>query len=257
MLLATHSVRLPVFEGPLDLLLQLIEREELDITAVSLAQVTDQYLAVIEEMGRRGLADLTAFLVVAAKLVLIKSRVLLPGYRPASSDAEDAGADLIQQLEIYRRFKEAAQELARREEEGLRAYVRVNPPRAAAVWFDLEGVTLEGLLAATQEALNEMPAPPVEEVISRITITVTDQIARIQERLAQKGRVRFREVLSEAVSRMEVIVTLLAVLELLKQDRVRVWQEGLFGPIFIEEGQPAAEPTTAPEPSPAEPPLHR
>ncbi|HIE37646.1 MAG TPA: hypothetical protein EYH30_07730 [Anaerolineales bacterium] len=257
MLLATHSVQLPVFEGPLDFLLQLIEREELDITAISLAQVTDQYLAVIEEMGRRGLADLTAFLVVAAKLVLIKSRVLLPGSRPAGGDAEDVGADLVQQLEIYRRFKETAQELARREEEGLRAYVRVNPPRATAVWFDLEGVTLEGLLAATQEALNEMPTPPVEEVISRITITVTDQIARIQERLAQKGRVRFREVLSEAVGRVEVIVTLLAVLELLKQDRVRVWQEGLFGPIFIEKGQPPATSATAPEPSPVEPPLHR
>ncbi len=100
-----YPIQLPVFEGPLDLLLQLIEREELDITAISLAQVTDQYLAIVEEMGRRSLADLTAFLVVAAKLVLIKSRVLLPGYRPRGSEEDEVAADLIRQLEMYRLYR--------------------------------------------------------------------------------------------------------------------------------------------------------
>lgn len=254
MLLAIHPVRLPVFEGPLDLLLQLIEREELDVTAVSLAQVTGQYLATIEEMGRRGLPDLTAFLVVAARLVLIKSRVLLPGYRAAGDESEDVAADLVRRLEVYRRFKEAARELERREAEGLRAYVRVNPPRTAVTWFDLEGVVLEGLLAAAQEALDALPASPVEEVITPVTVTVADQIACIQERLAWQRRVRFQAVLSEAATRVEVIVTLLALLELLKQDRVRVWQEGLFGPIFIERREPEPASAAAPEPSPALPP---
>ncbi len=233
MLLTTHPIHLPVFDGPLDLLLQLVEREELDITAVSLAQVTDQYLAVIAEMERQGLADLTAFLVIAAQLVLIKSRALLPGYRPTPQEAEVA-ADLVQQLEAYRRFKEIAQLLAQRDEQGQRAYVRVGAAPKAAPWFDLEGVTLEGLLAAVQEALDTHPAEPVEQVIQRVTITVVEQSARIRARLARHGRIRFHDVLPRAAGRVEVIVTLLAVLELLKQNAVRVWQEELFGPIFIE-----------------------
>ncbi len=248
MLLASLPVQLPVFEGPLDLLLQLIEREELDITAISLVQVTDQYLAIIEEMGRQGLADLTAFLVVAAKLVLIKSRVLLPDYQPGGGgEAEDMAADLMSQLEVYRRFKEIAQELARREEQGLRSHVRVTPQRIAPTCYDLEGVSLEALLAAAQEALDAIPAESVNGVIAPMTLTVQDQMEAIEAHLARRKRIRFDEVLSGASSRVEVIVTLLAVLELLKRDRVQVWQEGLFGPIFIE----ACAPATPPEPLPA------
>ena len=252
MLLTTYPIRLPVFEGPLDLLLQLIEREELDITAVSLAQVTDQYLSIIEEMGRRNLADLAAFLVVAAKLLLIKSRVLLP--RPPSGQegrAEDVASDLIYQLEAYRRFKQVAQSLAQREAAGLTAYLRLRPAVAAPVWFDLDGLTLEGLLAAAREALEAFPAPSADEVVPPPPVTVAEQIARIEEQLSRRRRIRFREVLSTPASRVEVIVTLLAVLEMLKQDRVRVRQEKLFGPIFIEAWEAAEEPATAPAPSPA------
>jgi len=253
MLLAAHPIRLAVFEGPLDLLLQLIEREELDITAVSLAQVTEQYLSIIEEMGKRGMADLTAFLVVAARLLLIKSRVLLPGYRTAGDETEEVAFDLVKQLETYRRFKEIAQELAKRMEDGLCSYVRTSPPPPVPAWFDLGDVTLERLLAAAQEALDALPVPPVEKVISPVTVTVTDQIEAIRERLARAARVCFREVLSKAVSRVEMIVTLLAVLELLKQDQIRVRQEGLFGPIFIERQVPESAPAADPDPSPGQP----
>ncbi|MGD1995811.1 MAG: segregation/condensation protein A [Anaerolineae bacterium] len=246
--LITQPIQLPVFEGPLDLLLKLIERQELDITAISLAQVTDQYLAIIEEMGRRGMSDLAAFLVVAAKLMLIKSRALLP--RPSSEEAaeeDDVATDLISQLEEYRRFKRVAQELSWREQEGLHSYIRISPPISPQpTSFDLAEVTLEGLLAAAQEALNALPASRVEEVMSPITITVADQTSRIQERLARQGRIEFRDVLSDAANVVEIIVTLLAVLELLKQDQVQAWQEQLFGPIFIERRRPDA---TAPDPS--------
>ncbi len=233
-----YPIQLPVFEGPLDLLLQLIEREELDITAVSLAQVTDQYLAIVEEMGRRSLADLTAFLVVAAKLVLIKSRVLLPGYRPRGGEEEDVAADLIRQLEIYRLYRVVAGELARLEERGLRAYVRVAPPAGARAGAAdpsaiLSGVTLEDLVAAAWEALRAQPAPPVETVISPPLITVAEQMARIQERLARLGRLCFQDLLGEVHRRAEVVITLLAVLELIKQALIQVEQEELFGPIFI------------------------
>ncbi|MGB9777234.1 MAG: segregation and condensation protein A [Anaerolineae bacterium] len=251
-----YPIQLPVFEGPLDLLLQLIEREELDITAVSLAQVTDQYLAIVEEMGRRSLADLTAFLVVAAKLVLIKSRVLLPGYRPRGGEEEDVAADLIQQLEMYRLYRAIAGELARLEERGLRAYGRVAPPegaraRAANPSAILSGVTLEDLVAAAWEALRTQPAPRVETVISPPLITVAEQMARIQERLARMGRLCFQDLLAEVTGRAEIVITLLAVLELIKQALIRVQQEGLFGPIFIYS-YPQEQPSPAP-PSPQRP----
>jgi len=234
-----YPIQLPVFEGPLDLLLQLIEREELDITAVSLAQVTDQYLAIVEEMGRRNsLGDLTAFLVVAAKLVLIKSRVLLPGYRPRSGEEDEVAADLIRQLETYRAYRAIAAELARLEERGWRAYVRVAPPGearsgAADPSTVLYGVTLEDLLRAAQEALRAHPAPAVETVIAPPLITVAEQIQRIQEQLARAGRICFQDLLLECTGRAEVVITLLAVLELIKQAHIRVQQEGVFGPIFI------------------------
>lgn len=236
--LTTHLLHLPAFDGPLDLLLQLVEREELDITSISLAQVTDNYLTAIEEMGRQGMGDLSAFLVIAARLVWIKSRVLLPGQPPSRQEVEEVAADLVEQLETYRQFKMVAQELARFEESGRCAYVRLVPAGTQPVQADLDGVTLQGLLAAAQQALEALAAPPVEEVISPLVVTVADQITYIEQRLAREGRVSFEDLLSGAVGRLEVIVTFLAVLELLKQDRVRVWQEGLFGPILLEASVP-------------------
>lgn len=247
-----YPIQLPVFEGPLDLLLQLIEREELDITAVSLAQVTDQYLAIVEEMGRRSLADLTAFLVVAAKLVLIKSRVLLPGYRPRGGEEDEVAADLIRQLETYRAYRAIAAELARLEERGWRAYVRVAPPgEARAGTTDpssvLSGLTLEDLLLAAQAALRAHSVPAVETVIAPPRITVAEQMAWIQERLARVGHLCFQDLLAEVSGRAEIVITLLAVLELIKQELIRVRQEGLFGPIFIhpcpQENQPDGYPS--------------
>jgi|YNPBryBLVA2012_1023415.scaffolds.fasta_scaffold00604_6 segregation and condensation protein A len=254
MFLTTPTIQLPAFEGPLDLLLLLIEREELDITAISLAQVADQYLAVIEQLGRWCIADLSGFLVIGAKLVWVKSQVLLP--RPPSDGTtpeEDVAADLIHQLEEYRRFKRVAQMLAQRDEEGQRAYLRLSLAPLPPPPFDLSGVTLADLLTAAQEALNAKPPAPA--AVLPPTLTVAKQIEYIRQRLKQQRRVQFLELLSNAASRVEVIVTLLAVLELLKRDRVRVWQEKLFGPIVIEEREDAPEasnaPTAAPTPLPA------
>ncbi|MCS7283393.1 MAG: segregation/condensation protein A [Anaerolineae bacterium] len=244
MLTATYPIRLPVFEGPLDLLLELIEERQLDITAVSLAQVADQYLAVIEELGRRTLADLTGFLVVAAKLLVIKSRVLLPDYRAGEGEEDEDTAEFIQQLEVYQFFRRMARELERLEERGWRCYVRVGKSGDRRLPPDprlyLEGVTLEDLLAAARAAFQVLPSgPPVEAVVAPITVTVQEQMEKIREALRQVARVRFQDLLSEAASRVEVIVTLLAVLELLKQGLVRARQEGLFGPIFVEAAGPA------------------
>jgi len=246
-----YQIRLPVFEGPLDLLLHLIEREELDVTTVALAQVTDQYMAYLAELERRQVKELTDFLVIAAKLLLIKSLALLPRPLALSPGAEDVGDELVHQLQIYKRFKEIAALLREREQQGLHGYVRIAPLPRLEPQLDLGDVSAHDLLAAVQEALDAMPAPLVGEVVTPITVTIAEQIAHIEEQLAQRRQVRFREVLSQATTRVEVIVTLLALLELIKQDRVQVWQERPFGKIVIErqtsaEAAPVGAPTTNP-----------
>ena len=243
-----YQIRLPLFEGPLDLLLHLIEREELDITAIALAQVTDQYLAYLAELERTQVKELTDFLVIAAKLLLIKSLALLPRPPALPPETEDVGDDLVRQLQAYKRFKEIAALLQEREKQGLAGYVRIAPLPRLDPQLDLGAATADDLLAAVQEALNAIPAPPVGEVVGRITVTITEQIAKIERCLIQRRRVRFREVLSEATTRIEVIVTLLALLELFKQDRVQVSQERPFGEIIIEQQTPAG---TAPADVPA------
>jgi segregation and condensation protein A len=231
-----YEVRLPIFEGPLDLLLHLIEREELDITKVSLAQVTDQYLeyiSLLEELNAEALAD---FLVIAAKLLLIKSQMLLP--RPPGAadeeEEEDVGDELARQLIEYKKFKEAALELRQREEMGLRAYVRVAPPPKLERSLDLENVSLADLVEAVRRALDvRPPLPPVSKVVTPFTITVAEKMALIEGRLKRQQRVSFNHLLDQAASRLEIIITLMAVLELIKLKGIIVQQEQLFGEIFI------------------------
>jgi segregation and condensation protein A len=233
-----YRVQLEVFEGPLDLLLRLIEREELDITTVSLAKVTDQYVAYLRDLEKREVRDLADFLVVAAKLLLIKSLALLPRPRVLAPEAEDIGDELVQQLIAYKRYKEVASLLREREQEGLRGFVRIAPMPRAEPQLELGEVTIGDLLVAVQDALDAAPALPAGEVVAAITVTIAEQQELIQKRLARGRRLRFRDVLSQAASRVEVIVTLLALLELIKRDAVDVWQEEPFGTIYIKRREP-------------------
>jgi segregation and condensation protein A len=223
-----------VFEGPLDLLLQLIEKRELDITKVSLAQVTDQYLEHISLLHELEAAALADFLVIAAKLLLIKSQMLLPQPPPIEEEEEDVGDELVRQLIEYKKFKEAAQELRQREEMGLRAYVRVAPPPRLEPTLDMEGITLDDLLEAVHQALAVTPvAPSVSNMVAPITVTIADKISQIEAALRRRGRVSFNRLLARAVSRVEIIVAFLAVLELIKRQRVDVQQKQTFGEIII------------------------
>jgi segregation and condensation protein A len=238
--LAGYRLALDVFEGPLDLLLHLIERQELDITAISLVQVTDQYMAYVQQLEHVDAETLADFLVIAARLLLIKSRALLP--RPPAiigEEEEDAGEALARQLREYKRFKLVAQGLSAREAAGLMSFVRLAPPPRLQSHIDLEGVTLDALLQAVRAALMVTPpAPPVNDVVRPFTITVAQRARAIMER-AQAGQVfTFRSLLAEAPSRLEIVVTLLALLELLKRRRVRVSQPELFGEIVIEAAPP-------------------
>lgn len=231
----SYQVALPVFEGPLDLLLHLIEREELDITQVSLAQVTNQYLEYLSHLSERDPDNLADFLVVAAKLLLIKSRVLLP--QPPSSmgaEEEDVGQDLIQQLMEYKRFKEAARWLGQLDEQGLHSYIRLAGVPTLDRVVDLGEVTLDDLLAAVRDVLAiKPPELSVNGTVAPITITIADQMGLIERRTARGRSVSFRELLKRATTRIEVIVTLLALLEMVKQLRVTMSQDKQFGDIKI------------------------
>jgi segregation and condensation protein A len=231
------ELRLSVFEGPLDLLLHLIEREELDITAVSLAQVTDQYWAYLHSASSLDPEALAEFVVIGAKLLYIKSRALLPELRPRAreEEKEDVGEALAEMLVEYKRFREAAETFRDLEERGQRAYPRLAPPKGVLLPPGLGGVTLDGLLSIFQEALSRKPVEePVEGAIPREAVTVDEKIGTVMAAVASGcGRASFRALVEACASRTEVIVVFLAVLELMKAGRVAAEQEGLFGDIAL------------------------
>ena len=232
-----YTIDLPAFAGPLDLLLHLIEQQELDITAISLARVTEQYLAQIEALKKDRFEELIDFLVVGARLVLIKSRALLPQEQTIGEDGEveeDPAEALIRQLRRYRRFKQAAGWLGEREKQGLRTYLRVAPPPKLQGRLDRSDGSLDALIVAVRAALER--AANLEESVSVARprqLTIQDQIRRLRHRVRRGSRLAFEELLSDKATRSEVAVSLLAVLELIKRREVSAVQETLFGPIVI------------------------
>ena len=232
----TYQVRLPVFEGPLDLLLQLIERERLDISVVSIAAVTEQFLIYVRQIEDLRPDTLADFLVMAARLVWIKSRILLPQpTRPDDEEEEDPAEALARQLKEYKRFKEAAQLLRAIEERGQHTYPRVAPPPELDARLEEGSITLDGLLAAAQRAILSLPPPPPVPagVVVPFTLTIRDQIELIHRETTGGRAVTFRSLLQNARHRVEVIVTLLAVLELIKRGKVDAVQDEMFGDIII------------------------
>ncbi|HUH96544.1 MAG TPA: segregation/condensation protein A [Anaerolineales bacterium] len=231
----SYTVHTPVYEGPLDLLLDLIERAELDVTTVSLALVTDQYLAYIHGLEHARADDISAFLVVAAKLLQIKSEALLP--RPPVHEAgeENVGEDLVRQLRLYKRFKEVGGWLMARQEQGWRTYLRVAPPPRVEPKLDLSELTLGALVAAAESALSRgRNKEPLDSVIAAPKITIREKIDLIARTLKQIQHTSFRGLLGERPSRLEIVVTFLALLELVKRYRIEARQEGLFGDIEID-----------------------
>lgn len=236
----TYQVTLPVFEGPLDLLLHLIERQELDITEVSLAQVTNQYIEYLAQLSEHDPDNLADFLVVAAKLLLIKSRVLLPQPPVPPAEEEEEGQDLVRQLIEYKKFKEAAQMLQEIEARGLHSYIRLAPTPRLEPEVDLGDISLDDLLDTVREALSiKPPAPTVNGTVAPVIITIADQIDLIQRETARGRRASFLGLLKRATSRLEIIVTLLALLEMVKQQRVTMRQETSFGDILIVGLEPS------------------
>jgi segregation and condensation protein A len=230
-----YTVTIPVYEGPLDLLLRLIEHAELDITAVSLAMVTDQYLTYIRQVEDARADEISAFLVIAAKLIQIKSEALLPRPPVREAGEEDPAENLARQLRIYKRFKEIANEMEQRDIQGLHTYLRLAPPPKVEGRLDLSEITLTDLFDAAQNTfMQEREKQSLGTVISAPRITIRQRIAYISDALNKSKNSSFKTLVGPTSTRLEIVVTFLALLELIKRYRVLAQQDALFGDIHIE-----------------------
>lgn len=231
------TIRLEQFEGPLDLLLTLVERRELEITAVSLAAVADQYLEQVRRLDPLPADELVDFLFIAGKLLVIKSRALLPPERAApDEEEEDPAEELARRLREYRSFKQAAAALGELEARGWRSYPRAAPPPAlppAPLAPTPPRLLLRALERLLLHAERRLPAEEVEGVPPPQP-TISEQVALIERLLHERARVRFNEVIAAVRTRRELVVSFLALLEMLKRGQVDVTQTGLYGEIWIE-----------------------
>jgi segregation and condensation protein A len=230
-----YRVSTDVYEGPLDLLLQLIERAELDITKLALAQVTNQFLEHLRRMQERAAEEVSTFLVIAAKLIQIKSEVLLPRPPTREPGEEDPGEALALQLLAYKRYRDIANLLAEREAAGLRTYLRIAPPPRIEGILDLEGITAADLAAVANSLFSRPDArSTLSSVVPGPKVTIREKIQLISSYLKAKSRVTFKKLLGDHRSRLDIVVTFLALLELVKRHLVTAHQEGLFGEIELE-----------------------
>lgn len=228
------SVSLSGFEGPLDLLLHLVEQAKLDITTISLVQVTGQYLSHMraeDRIDHRALAD---FVAIGARLIELKSRALLPlPPAPPADDEEIEADDLVEMLREYQRFKQLASLLREREEAGVKAYPRLAPPPDVPPLPGLSHVTLDRLLAIVQKTLARTVPVPEPEPLKRSTFTVRQKMAEIQLLLRMPGSVGFCTVIERCCSREELFTAFFAVLELIKRGALVACQETPFGEILL------------------------
>jgi len=232
---SSYTVQTPVYEGPLALLLDLIERAELDITAVSLAQVTEQYLSYVRALEHVTADEISSFLVVASKLIQIKSEALLPRPPVREAGEEDPAEDLARQLRLYKLYKDVGMWLEDRQNKNLRTFLRVAPPPKVEAKLDLSNITLADLLEAAERMFaQEKERQSLGTVISAPKITIREKIELIVTRLRAKSARSFRGLLGENPTRLEIVVTFLALLELVKRYRVQARQEALFSDIDIE-----------------------
>lgn len=235
-----YKVKLEVFEGPLDLLLYLIKRDEVDIYDISIERITKQYLSYIEAFQVLNIELAGEFIVMAANLLYIKSRTLLPvDQQMAEEDAEeeDPRWELIRQLIEYKKFKEAAALLRDQEakQENLFARVPVTPDLAPVENILVDEVGIFDLIHAFQKILKRLEKKPenLAEIFAE-NFTVSDKIEHVL-RITQSGvPVRFEELFADAAGRTEIVVTFLAMLELIRLKQLRVRQEGLCGEIWID-----------------------
>jgi segregation and condensation protein A len=233
-----YKVKLEIFEGPLDLLLYLIKQDEIDIYEISLERITNQYLEYLQAFKELNIDIAGEFIVMAANLIYLKSRSLLPvDQQPPDEDAaeDDPRWDLIRQLIEYKKFKEAAAQLHKLALEQERIFARAGTGSGANLLapFPLGEVGIFQLINALQAVIKRVEAREDLREIFGEHFTVSDKIDSILQRVSGGVALKFSELFAEIASRVEIVVTFLALLELIRLKQVRITQVNPFDEIEI------------------------
>ena len=233
-----YKIELEIFEGPLDLLLYLIRKDEVNVHDIPIARITEQYLEYLDLMKMLDLNIAGEFVLMAATLMHIKSRMLLPpSERPEDEDEgpeEDPRLELVRQLLEYKRFKEVAQDLHVLEQEAATTFSRNEEDRSllAAAERPLAEVSIFDLLAAFSEVFKRAAEAPAREILGD-EVKVADKIQEVRELLQHTHGVRFLDLFRPGATRMELVATFLAMLELIRLKTILVFQRQVFGPIEL------------------------
>jgi segregation and condensation protein A len=229
------QVKVDQFEGPLSLLLDLIEQQQLDVSTMALAKVTEQFLNHVKNLQEKNPINLADFLVIAAKLLVIKSKSLLPDL-DLGLEEEETAFDLTAQLLLYKKYKEAAKYLKNLDLRRKQSWIRDGEFSGLITFLPDQQIGLDGLaqslrnLAAELKDIIRLPQSVMKEVVS-----ISEKIAHIQRLISEKLETSLSSLLADAKSKTEVIVTFLALLELTKQRIVIVEQSGMFAEIIIRK----------------------
>lgn len=232
-----YKVTIDEFEGPLDLLLSLIKKSDIDIYEISIFDITDQYLAYIKQMEKLNLNISSEYLVMAAELIEIKSHMLLPKHELEEGE-EDPQEELINKLLLYKHFKEASEKLKELEEERRLMFTKevsdIRPYKEEIIIEEDESVTLDALIAAFSNFLNRKEEEkPLHTKVTTKEYSVSDRSIEIKKILKEKGKVEFSE-LFEYYNRDYIIVTFLSILDLSKKQDILITQTNNFDKIIIE-----------------------
>lgn len=236
-----YPVRIEIFEGPLDLLLHLVRREEVEAHEVDIVRITDQFLQYLRTMQQINMEVASSFIVTAATLLLVKSRALLPREEPLEDEdlieEEDPAVELARRLAEYRTYKEAAEILAQAQEARKQIYLRpLTADEAVGVGVvPLEDVSVFDMVAAVHEMLRRAKEPP-PHTVEREEITVGERISQLTSQLRLRGsrELYFDELVPDGSTRVFIVVTFLAVLEMIRRGDLRVFQDHPRGRIRLE-----------------------
>lgn len=230
-----YTVKLKEFQGPLDLLLQLTEEKKLDIAEISLAKVTDQYLNYLKKIENISLEDLANFLVIASRLILIKSRMLLPSLELTEEEEEDVEA-LKRQLEEYKKFKELAKKIEEIDLAKNIAYDREKYQGLKTIFYPPKNFRLEDLKTVFEKVLEEIALleEQLPEENIKLKISLEEKIKKIQKEISNRIQTTFQDI-TKNKPKVDIVISFLALLELIKQKMIAVEQKRVFEEIKISK----------------------
>ncbi|MDI6785593.1 MAG: segregation/condensation protein A [bacterium] len=228
-----YQVNLNVFKGPFDLLLYLIKKQEVDIYDISISEITDEYLTHLNKIETLDLNELSRFLVIAAILIQIKSKALLPEKEKneLEIEEEETESELSRKLANYKKYQEITKILEQYKEDNEEIYTKLHQEEEKEL--DLESLKLKDLIVAFSEIIKEFSQKEDVLEVRGEEISLLDKIEEINEIVSKRENVRFSEIFARCRSKMELIVAFLALLELIRRKKVRAFQKEHFSEIWL------------------------